>query len=80
MLTERWRRGGQWMAVLMAVVLFVWEWNILLNDFTSTQPGMQLNLLIPLPLILIIGLYWVRWWAIKPERLLIEEIRLGETY
>jgi hypothetical protein len=80
MLTERWRRGGQWMAVLMAVVLFVWEWSILLNDFTSTQPGMQLNLLIPLPLILIIGLYWVRWWAIKPERLLIEEIRLGETY
>jgi hypothetical protein len=80
MLTERWPQGGQWIGVFLALILFVWEWAILINDLNSSHPSMQLNLLIPLPLILFISLYWVRWWAIKPKRLLIEELRLGETY
>lgn len=80
MLTERWPKGGQWIAVLVSVSLFVWEWALWYFDLTSPQPNMQLNLLIPLPMVLLIGLYWVRWWAIKPRRLLIEELRLGETY
>jgi hypothetical protein len=77
---EHWPRGGQWVAVLMAVILFIWEWAMLYLDLTSIQPKMQLNLIIPLPLILLIGLYWVRWWAITPRRLLIEELKLGESY
>jgi hypothetical protein len=77
---ERWPRGGQWVAVFMAVILFIWEWVLFYFDLTSSQPKMQLNLIIPLPLILLIGLFWVRWWAIKPRRLLIEELKLGESY
>ena len=76
---ERWPRGGQWVAVLMAVVLFVWEWALLYFDLIGAQPTMQLNLIIPLPLILLIGLYWVRWWALKPRRLLMEELKLVES-
>ena len=77
---ERWPRGGQWVAVLMASLLFIWEWALFYVDLTSTQPLMQINLIIPLPLILLIGLYWVRWWALKPRRLLIEELKLGGSY
>ena len=77
---ERWPRGGQWLAVLMAIILFIWEWALFYFDLTGAQPKMQLNLIIPLPLILLIGLFWVRWWAIKPRRLLIEELKLGESY
>jgi hypothetical protein len=80
MFMERWPRGGQWVAVLMAVILFIWEWAMYYLDLTGNQPGMQLNLLIPLPLILLIGLYWVRWWVIKPRRMLIEELKLNESY
>jgi hypothetical protein len=80
MLTERWQRGGPWSAVMIAAVLFVWQWGIYYLDLHSSQPAMQLNLIFPLPAILLIGLYWVRWWAIKPRRLLIEELRLSETY
>jgi hypothetical protein len=77
---ERWPRGGQWVAVLMASLLFIWEWALFYVDLTSTQSQMQINLIIPLPLILLIGLYWVRWWALKPRRLLIEELKLGGSY
>jgi hypothetical protein len=80
MLTERWPRGGDWAAVFMCITLFLWEWAIFWLDIKSTQPSMQLNLIIPLPLLLLIGLYWVRWWAIKPRRLLAEDLRLGESY
>jgi hypothetical protein len=31
-----------------------------------------------LPFILLIGVFWVRWWAIRPSRLFIEELRSSE--
>jgi hypothetical protein len=31
-------------------------------------------------LVLLVGLYWVRWWAVKPRSLLMEELRFGESY
>ena len=80
MLSEHWPNGGQWISVLFAFIIFVLEWAILIFDLNSSQPGMQLNLLLPLPLILFIGLYWVRWWAIKPKQMLIDEMRYSEIH
>jgi hypothetical protein len=80
MITERWPHGGDWAAVLLCATLFIWEWVLYWLDINSSHPAMQLNLIIPLPLVLFIGLYWVRWWAVKPRRLLVEELKLGETY
>lgn len=80
MLTEHWPKIGKWMAIFILLILFGWEWGVYYLDITGSNPGMQLNLLIPLPLVLIIGLYWVRWWAIKPRRLLLEELRFSEVY
>lgn len=79
MLSERWPRGGQWVALLITAVVFAWEWLIILYSSSNSQPGMRLNLIIPLPVILFICLYWVRWWAIKPKHFLMEELKLGET-
>jgi hypothetical protein len=80
MLTERWPRGGDWAAVVLYVAIFIWEWALYWLDINSSQPAMQINLLIPLPLALLIGLYWVRWWAVKPRRLLVEALKLSESY
>jgi hypothetical protein len=79
-LTERWPRGGQWGSVFIAVILFGWEWALYYMDLSGSQPAVQLNLLFPITAVLLIGLYWVRWWVIRPRRLLIEELRLSETY
>jgi hypothetical protein len=32
-------------------------------------------LFVPYPLITLIGLYWVRWWAVRPRKLMISEMR-----
>lgn len=78
-LTERWSWKGQWGAILLSGVIFIWEWALFYLDLTSSHPGNQLNLIFPLPAMLLIGLYWVRWWAVKPRRMLMEELRLSET-
>jgi hypothetical protein len=79
MLSERWSRGGQWAAVFLAVILFIWEWTLFYRNTFISNPGMQNNLIIPLPLVLLIGLYWVRWWAVKPRGLLLDGLKFGET-
>ena len=80
MLAERWPRTGPWVAVLMALVIFAWEWACFYLNLKGSEPALQISLIFPLPAILVTGLYWVRWWVIKPRRLLIEELRLSETY
>lgn len=79
MLTERWSRAGPWVAVFITILLFIWEWMLYYKDVSGSTPGNQLNLIFPLPAVLLIGLYWVRWWAVKPRHMLIEELRLSET-
>ncbi len=34
---------------------------------------------LPLPAFLIVTLYWVRWWAIRPPRLYVEALQEQET-
>ncbi len=80
LLAERSPRGGNWIAVLITTALLIGQWALVYDDLTSLTPFSQLNLLVPLPLVLITLLYWVRWWAIKPRKLLMEELKLGETY
>ncbi len=43
MLAERWPHGGQWVAVLITALLFIWEWALYYYDLTSNTPTMQLK-------------------------------------
>ena len=64
---ERWRRGGRWMAVITMLALFGGIWAIFLQtgDLTTLHSVSPI-LFIPLPAFLLISLYWVRWWALRP--------------
>jgi len=73
---KRWRRHGGWLVVLNLLGLFVGLWLIFLLTLQyRDQPIQNSILFFPLPVYLIIALYWVRWWAIRPPRLLIDELR-----
>lgn len=78
--TERWGSTGLVMVVISMIVLVAGLWLIFLNTLTyEGQPIQSPVMFFPLPLFLLIGLYWVRWWAIKPPRLLIEELEEFES-
>lgn len=76
----RWKYAGPWVAIASMLLLFLWEWGLYIRISASNQPMDYVNLLFPFPLIVLIGLYWMRWWITRPRRLLLEEMFSVEEY
>jgi hypothetical protein len=69
---ERWGRTGLILVFVSMLILLAGLWWVFLQtvDGNLEHPVMYL----PLPFISLIGLWWVRWWAIRPPRTLYEEL------
>jgi hypothetical protein len=64
---ERWRKGGRFLSIITMLVLLVGIWLLFINTITyGYQPQQSPVMFFPLPGILLILMYWVRWWAIRP--------------
>jgi len=73
---ERWGRSGIIVVIIAMGLLFVGPWAIFLETVAyGDQPLQHPVMFFPLPLFLLITLYWVRWWGIKPRRLLVDALR-----
>jgi hypothetical protein len=74
--SERWGKAGNiWISIAM-LLLFILPWAVFLQTVTyGDQPLQHPVMFFPLPVFLLLTLYWVRWWAIKPRRLLVDELR-----
>lgn len=69
LIDERWRAGGRWFAATVLVILFVSIWSIFLNTVEyGDQPVQSAVMFFPLPAVLLVLLYWVRWWAVQPPK------------
>ena len=77
---QRLGKFGYWLAAGSLLLLTVGLWALardpilgfgMIGDISLERWGM----LFPLPLFLIIGLYWVRWWAVRPPRMFLDELR-----
>lgn len=67
LLDERWRSGGKLFVVFSLLLLFIGIWFIFLNTVEyGDQPVQSALMFFPLPAFLLLLLYWVRWWAVKP--------------
>lgn len=75
----RWGRAGSVIASVCLLIVLGGEWWLVYRNIGSSQQVDALKLLIPLPTICLIGLFWVRWVIVHPKRLLIEEIRSIEN-
>ena len=76
---ERWGRVGNGVIIFVMALLFVLPWVIFLQTIAyADQPMQHPVMFFPLPMFLLITLYWVRWWAIQPRQLLVEELRAYE--
>jgi hypothetical protein len=74
---QRWGifgRGAIWFSLLS---LFVGLWFLFLTTIQGNQEHPVMFL--PLPFFCLIGLWWVRWWAVRPSKLLLEDFaaRMG---
>lgn len=72
---KRWGRFGQWLTVLFLIVSSIGFWIYLLNGVErGIQPDLDPVIFYLFPIMIIFGLYWVKWWAMRPVRLPLEEL------
>lgn len=66
---ERWDWVGDWITLGIMIVVFFGLWGLYIK---SREAGFQMTpdvfQYIPVPLLTIVGLYWIRWWVIRPTR------------
>jgi hypothetical protein len=73
---EQWRSWGRVLIFLSYLLLFFGVWWLFLATLErGDQPIQGLIMFFPLPVFLLIGLYWVRWWVLRPEQPLLDRLR-----
>ena len=73
----RWKGLGRGLVWVTIIALFVGLWALFITTVQGNQESPIMYL--PLPFFCLIGLWWVRWWAMRPDRLMFDELaaRLG---
>lgn len=74
---EQWGRLGYVLIYFSMMLLFAGVWWLFLSTLVQAdgQPVQSSIMFFPLPVFLLIGLYWVRWWVLRPERPLLDRLR-----
>ncbi len=67
---DRWQRIGNSLTFLLMLVIFAVPWLLYFLPFTRSYKFASELTFLFLPLSTLIGLYWIRWWAIRPPRIL----------
>ena len=63
---ERWSRIGEFVVLGVLLCLFLGLWGLFLKTVSyGVQPQQSPIMFFPLPLFLLLGLYWVRWWVTR---------------
>ena len=77
---ERWGVLGRWLVIVSSVLLFggLW-WLFLATIQLSDQPIQNPIMFFPLPFFLLIGLYWVRHWALHSSTPLLNQLRRSQN-
>jgi hypothetical protein len=73
---ERWK-AGYWLTVSLLLGFLVIPWFLFFGGFPAAPLRRDLLFLF-LPVVSVIGLYWIRWWAIRPPRTWTERVTRPE--
>jgi hypothetical protein len=72
---KRWGLLGRWLIFLFLVLTSIGIWLVLLNGVQrGVQPDLDPIIYFLTPTIILVGLYWVKWWAVNPDQLLLQKI------
>ncbi|MCS7247046.1 MAG: DUF2029 domain-containing protein [Anaerolineales bacterium] len=72
-LEERWRDLGRGLVWIVMLVWFIGSWLL----FFSTVQGNQESdvMFLPFPFLTLLGLWWIRWWQVRPPVTELQVIR-----
>jgi hypothetical protein len=70
---QRWGKLGRWLVLLSIIALLVAGWGLsVIGARKGIPPALDPVLFLFTPIFIILGLYWVRWWAIHSPQLPLE--------
>ncbi|MFZ5911360.1 MAG: glycosyltransferase 87 family protein [Chloroflexota bacterium] len=76
---ERWKRIGDGLAVTLLVVMTGLPWLFHLRVLPALRLPTPEILYLFLPLFTLLGLYWMRWWMIRPPRTWLDHVSNMES-
>lgn len=62
---DRWRNINRFLVPLLMALVFLVPWALALLPFPAARQAAFLFL----PLFTVVGLYWIRWWALRPPKI-----------
>ena len=73
---QEWGVFGRGLIGFSYALLFFGIWWLFLATLErGDQPVQSSIMFFPLPAFLLVGLYWIRWWVLRPERPLLDQWR-----
>lgn len=66
---DRWQRIGDGLTTLLLLAVFLIPWAVYIFALPRLGGLTQEIIFLFLPLFTIMGLYWIRWWALRPPRI-----------
>ncbi|RME87726.1 MAG: hypothetical protein D6770_08670 [Anaerolineae bacterium] len=72
---DRWERLGKWLAALLMLFLLGGTWALFRSFTHSIAPEAEIALLFIPPLLATLGLYWSRWWILRPPRTWLDRVK-----
>jgi len=70
--SERWGRSGRILSWILIFITAGSSWISFLPDIDFTQSPSMPFFIIGLPLLVLLGMIWIRWWALKIRKLPFE--------
>lgn len=72
--TERWR-AGYWLSGFLLLIVFITPWSLFGRGYLFGGIRSQDLLFLFYPIFVITGLYWTRWWFLRPPRTWFDHVR-----
>jgi len=74
-LDKRWNKFGSAAAVILMVIVLTGLWILFVTTLNyDYQPAQSPLLYFPLPGIVLIGLYWIKWWVTGSKQILWSDV------
>ncbi len=71
---SRWR-GGYWLASLLWLIAFLMPWALFVRWYWLHEQRSYDYLFLFAPVFTVVGLYWTRWWFLRPPRTWFDHVR-----
>ena len=72
--SDRWKTGW-FLSILLLAIVFLVPWAFYVQGLAYHDQRYQDYLFLFYPVFTILGLYWIRWWFIRPPRTLLDQLR-----